>query len=685
MNPSKGILAVDIETASAADLKRVGQWAYAADESTDVYCVVFGYAERDGRYNYVTWEPGDELPGGVVDFITAGGKVVAHNASFEISIWRNILEPRYGFPALELEQVDDTQIRGLAVNLPMSLGGLAKALGCPVQKDTEGKALMLKMCKLTAAGVGRWSNAHDTRPNRARLVAYCRDDVGATLDCFYRLKPLGIAEELAYRVDKRINARGVYLDRKFAEDCMAVVLARKAELDTEVLTGATDWRAIHVKDSRNPSALKVFLKAHGVAIPTRTRKKTVDGKVVHRKSESTDKAAVVEMLAQEDVHPDVRMVLQNRLESTKATSLSKLARVADMVGRDGRLRFALQLYGAGTGRWTSSGLQVHNLPKDKLGDLADAVRECIRGRDLEGLKFLVDRPLEAVSSCLRSILCAAPGKELIAADWSAIEARVVAWLAGQADVLDVFARGEDIYVKAARDIGSDSRPLGKVATLALGYGMGVLTFVATAAKWGIALDLKEARRIQKAWREANAAIVGFWRDIEEAAKLAIDEPGTTFRAGRISAIASRGCLGLILPSGRTLRYWRPRLVMTETTIKIVDDEGNIEEKDIVREEIRFFTMGKDKSSMVEESTYGGKLAENVTQAVARDLLAAATVRLDREDPYRLVMHVHDSLVAEVDAGEGSVQHFEQALAVAPTWAGGLPLAAEGYRSTYFRG
>lgn len=687
----KGILAVDIETKSAADLRKVGQWAYAADESTDVYCVVFGYAESAGRYTFTEWAPGDELPRGVLDFVRAGGTVLAHNASFEISIWRNILEPRYGFPPLDLDRVDDTQIRGLALNLPMSLGGLAEVLGCPTQKDAEGAALMKKMSALVEVGVGEWKpldrsgTNHDTKANRARLVEYCRGDVGATLDCYYKLKPLDVSEILAYRVDKQVNARGVYLDREFAEACLAVVEARREELDGQVTDGLTDLRSAFLDDSRNPHALKAFLKSHGVEIPARTRKKKAGGKTTFTKSETTDKAAVVEILAREGLHPDVRAVLENRLESTKATSLAKLMRVDDMVGRDGRLRFALQFCGAHTGRWTSSGIQIHNLPKDKLGPLAEPVRAAILARDLEALKFLVDRPLEAVSWSLRSMICAAPGKELIAADWSAIEARVVAWLAGQADVLAVFARGEDIYIKAATDVGSKNRQLGKVCTLALGYGMGVLTFISTAAGYSIALDPKEARRIQKAWRDANSAIVGFWKGLEEAAKMAIEQPGTVFTAGKIRAVSSKGCLGLVLPSGRTLRYWKPSVVLATRKIQTVDDDGVIEEKEIETEEIRFFTMASDKSSMAEESTYGGKLAENVTQAVARDLLAAATVRVARVEPYEIVMHVHDSLAAEVPAGAGDVDEFCRLLATAPPWAGGLPLAAEGYRSRYFRG
>lgn len=686
LDPKKGVLGVDIETKSVVDLPRIGQWAYSEDESTDVYCVVFGYAEKEGEYEYFDWEPGTELPRDIRDFILYGGRVVAHNASFEFSIWQNILGDMYSFPSLTLHQLDDTQVLGMALNLPPGLDGLAQALGCPTQKDTVGKALMLKMCKLVPDGEGGRTNAHDTPANRERLVTYCRDDVGATLDCYFRLKPLDETEAQVYEVDKQLNARGVYLDREFAEDCTAMVLARKAELDTEVRSGTTDWRSMHLANSVNPYALKAFLKAHDVPIPTRNRKKKKKGGgFTYAKSASTDQAAVAEMLALPDLHPDVTLVLRNRQESTKATSLAKLGRVNDMVGRDGRLRYALWLYGANTARWTSSGLQVHNLPKDKLGPLSDAVRACIRARDLEGLKFLSDRPLEAISSCLRSVISAPTGREIIAADWSAIEARVVAWLAGQEDVLATCRRGEDIYVKAARDVGSDNRHLGKICTLALGYSMGLATFIESAAGYDVTLSIKEARRILKAWRDSNSAIVSFWREIEEAAKNAIGDPGTKYSAGLITAVSNGGCLGLVLPSGRVIRYWRPSLVMANSTIKMLDDDGTVHEKEIRREEIRFYTLGNDKKSMVPATTYGGKLAENVTQAVARDLLAAATVRINPVDSYDLIVHVHDSLAAEVDKGEGSVAEFERLLTETPYWAAGLPLAAEGYRSKYFKG
>lgn len=687
MDPLKGVLGVDLETASAADLKKVGQWAYAEHESTRVYCVVFGYAEREGFYTFVQWEPGDDLPPGLVEYLFAGGTLIAHNASFEASIWRVILE-RVSFPRVELDQWTDTQVLGLALNLPMALGGLAKALGCPIKKDEVGAALMRSMMNLEPDGRGGWFNENDTPKNRKRLLAYCKDDVGAMLDAYFKLKPLDVREALAYEVDKKINARGVCLDLELARSCSRLVKLRKKELDGEVLVGLSDdWRNMLIKDARNPTALKNFLEEHGVDVPTRTRKKIdkATGKAVYKKTASTDKAAVVEMLADPLLHPDVKIVLENRRESTKATSLAKLERVPLMVGVDGRLRYALQFLAASTGRWSSSGLQVHNLPKDKLGDLGAAVLNAIYAGDLEGLKFLADRPLEAVSQTLRSLIVAPEGRELVAGDYSAIEARVNAWLSGQEDILELFRSGVCVYTRAAHDVGSDDRQLGKVCVLALGYGMGVVTFVTTAAGWGIVLSLKEARRIQRAWRKANDKIVAFWHKLEEAAKAAIAEPGCPFYAGKIKAIASKACLGLVLPSGRVLRYWKPSIVTTEKTIKMVDEEGRIFEKVMAGEEIRFFSMGSDKKSMSSESTYGGKLAENVVQAIARDLLAEASVRVDRVEPYDLVMHVHDSLVAEVPRGAGDVREFCELISILPPWAKGLPLEADGYRDVRFRG
>jgi len=677
MNPRHGILGVDIETSSACDIK-FGAWAYSQHPSTIVYCVVFAHATRSGDYATIAWQPGDELPQDVVDYLEDGGLVLAHNVGFERSIWENILRGHW-FPPIAASRWRDTQALGRALNLPSSLEGLARALGCPVQKDLEGGKLMRAMATATPADGGGWSYPHDTPANRERLREYCAQDVAATLDCYFRMPALSKAEAAVWRVDQGINYRGVYLDRAFADQCSAVTAARKRELDDE----AFHVTAGELANSTAAPALKRWLVGKGVELPLVARKRA-NGATVE--TASTDKAAVAQILSDQALAADVRAVLENRQEANKATSLAKLERVGRMIGGDGRLRFALQFEGAHTGRWTSSGLQIHNLPKDKMSrEAGELVRAMLKRGSLDGLKIAADQPLAAISQSLRSVIAAPPGREIIAADYSAIEARVVAWLAGQGDVVQLFRDGVDVYTYAAENVGSADRQLGKVCVLALGYGMGAIKFADTAAAWGIPLELGEAQTIQRAWREANDRIVGFWETLEEAVRDALADPGETFLAGRIAATCCRDCLALRLPSGRVLRYWRPWTRTAAKLVRYVDDDGHIAEAERISNEVGFWGMGPDRRSMVRESTYGGKLVENVTQAVARDLLAEALVRLDGVEPYDVVMHVHDSIAAEVPEGAGDVGEFCEVMAATPPWAEGLPIAVEGYRDRRFRG
>jgi DNA polymerase len=433
-----------------------------------------------------------------------------------------------------------------------------------------------------------------------------------------------------------------------------------------------------------------WLKYRGVVLPKRTRKKK-DGS--YHKTETIDKLAVVELLRGE-LPEDVRLMLRNRAEASKAASLAKLNRVEPMVGTDGRLRFALNYCGAHTGRWTSEGLQLHNLPKNQLTAAASAlVRDLVEAEDPQALELVEARPLEALSQMLRSVVVAPPGRELIGADFSAIEARVCAWLAGQDDVVMFFhefdaqrragGKPKDFYIFTAESIDSDERQLGKVAALALQYGMGDVTFAGTAAKWGVPLTLLRARQVKLSWRLVNRCIAQWWRDLEDAAFAAVLEPGSKHRAGRVSFRSTGKVLLMRLPSGRSIRYWQPSIVLKTRVFQLVDDEGKQVQKSVTREELQFWKPAR--GAMVAETTYGGKLAENATQAVARELLAAGLVRLDGVAPYELVIHVHDSAAAEVPEGEGDPADFADRLAAAPPWAAGCPVAAEGWRDRRFRG
>jgi len=694
-----GTVGVDIETASRAEIKDLGAWAYSRHPSTKVYVVCWCYMEGGRPQEVNRWTPGDgPLPDGLVAYLLAGGRVLAHNASFEIAIWTNILVPDFGFPEVDVEQWLDSQSIGLELNLPAKLEGLAKALGTPVEKDNEGHRLMMKLARLDDDGrpVHRGKD-WDTPENRERLALYCDRDVLAMCHAWARMSPLTATEERVRRLDQKINARGVYLDQAYAMKLRRMAEKRSDRLADEAVR-ATSFECANATE---PRALKAWLKRRQIDLPLVTRKKP-DG--TFHKTESTDKTAVAMMLERDNLPEDVRGVLELRLEATKTTSLAKLARVEVMVGADGRLRNALQFHAAHTGRWSSTGLQIHNLPKDKLGPGASGlVGLLVEREDLDALEIVEQRPLNVLSQKLRSVIAAAPGMDLIAADFSAIEARVLAWLAGQDDAVGFFhqfdrellawekagrpkgGKPTDYYEFTAAGIGSKDRQLGKVAALALGYQMGAMKFHSTAADWGVPIERKLARKVQKAWRETNVMVKRFWDELQSAVITVVDDRDKVVAVGDFLRVyGNPHCVFIRLPSGRVIRYWRPSVRSTIKKGKRIDDEGAIVPFEFETTEIRFWTQNPSKNGMTIETTYGGKLAENVTQAVARDLLAEGLLRVEAAG-YPVVMHVHDSIASEVPEGTGNVDEFCWLMADLPQWAGGCPVAAEGYRAKRFRG
>lgn len=690
----EGVIGVDVETCSAADLKHFGAWAYSQHYSTRVWVVSFAYFRRDEPPGDVfRWYPDEVLPLDLLDFLQAGGRLLAHNAAFERAIWSNILEPAYGFPPVELEQWVDTQAIGCELNLPRSLEGLAFSLGTEVQKDKDGAALMRRLAKAELDEAGEVVYPGCTEDELERLSLYCDDDVLAMGEAWSSMEPLPLGEARVWELDKRINSRGVFLDQGYARR-----VRRLAERRVERLKHAAQAASFcEIPNAVAPPKLKKWLKSRGVELP-KVRKKNARGEWYM--AESTDKRALDELLGRADLPADVRDVLVSRQEATKETSLRKLRRVDAMVGTDGRLRDALQYCAAGTGRWSSSGLQIHNLPKDRLTPAAsELVDLAIDGESIETLELAEKRPLAALSQKLRSVIAAPPGRDLIAADFASIEACVLAWLAGQDDKLEflheyfaelrLFRNGErtakpqDLYEFTAESIGSDSRQLGKVAELALGYGMGDFKFADTATAWGVPLDLPTASKVKRAWRTTNRQIVAFWRELEEAAVSAVRAPGAIVQVGKLRVASSKACLAIALPSRRIIRYWRPSVEVTTKKVKWVNDEAEVVESEIEGPELRFWSQNEARTGMSPETTYGGKLVENATQAVARDLLAEALLRVD--PLYPVVMHVHDSIASEVDEGAGDVDEFCELMSAVPKWATGCPIDADGYRAKRFRG
>ena len=668
------ILGVDIETCSLVNIDTVGAWAYAEHPSTAVHCAVFGLSKGpDTPPRLCRWRPGARVPSWAVEHMRAGLPLLAHNAQFEIAVIEKILNPRHGWPLPKLAAWHDSLHYAAAANLPLSLAGLAAVLKGAVPKDEEGSKLMKRVAMVTEVD-GALVYPTLTPTEWDELLSYCETDVVSMLSCWFRLPPVPIEETLMMALDREIGRRGVMIDLPLVDRMTRMTSARKAQLADDAFLASDSYLA----NAISAPGMKTWLAERGVALPKAVRKRP-DGSF--EAIPTIARKAVLDLLKQQGLAADVRSVLETRLEAGKTASLAKLKRVPQMVGVDGRLRFALRYSKANTGRWSSEGVQVHNLSKDHLGGARSLVHAMVRAGDSEGLAFVAERPLDALSQMLRSTLIAAPGMDLIGGDFSAVEARVLAWLAGQDDVLEVFESGRDIYVEDAAKIGSTNRQLGKVQRLALGYGMGAVKFVSSALDYKVVLTLKEARRVQKGWREANPMIVQFWKDCEDAMRSAIETPNKVFTAGRILVRGDGTCLQARLPSGRAIRFWRPHTKWVKKKIETVDDDGNLVVREFESNEIRFFTPTGRRMEV--ENTYGGKLAENFTQAASRDLLTRALLRVN--PTYPVVMHVHDSILSEVPTGTGDVTEFCTLMAQRPEWAPDLPVAVEGYRGSYFRG
>ncbi len=675
MSLAEGTLAIDFETQSALPID-VGSPAYAEHPSTRVHCVCGAWWRGGAITDRWSWVPGQELPAQAVAHIAAGRAVAAHNAGFESSILRYHLHPKHRWPTVRHQQwIDTAELAGLHA-LPAKLEGIAAVLGSPIQKDMEGHALMLKLCK---AGVV------PTPEQLQRLIAYCHTDVDATLHVLARIPRASYTatERAVMAVDRKINAIGIPVDREFAATMARFAQRRQRQLNARVAE-VSDYELLNV--TRSAAGLKDELTNLGLPVDK------LPIETVH------------ELLARSNLRDDVRALLECRAEGSSSTSLKKLDRVAEMVNSDGRIRQMLRYANAHTGRWSSGGLQVHNLPRTRKaeGYDADALRFAIETEDYDAAVLASTNLLRGLSWQLRSVVRAPEGYEIIGGDYSAIEARVVAWLAGQSDVLQLFADGDaavratgkrtpDIYVEDAKKIPSDDRQLGKVARLGCGFGMSAWTFVGQAAKAGIELDLKQAFTIVSSWRKSNPKIVALWRDLDDAVHESLQQMGAARVVGRCTVTFNGKALRIQLPSGRSLHYWKPTTAFRERKLRTVTPEGTVKFKVAQMRELHYWEENKARNGMAPTSTYGGKLTENITQAVARDLLAEALLRLDATE-YVVFLHVHDSIAALVPAGTGDLDEFAALTSELPVWAKGpaawdkgLPNFVEAYRSNRFKG
>lgn len=668
-------LHIDFETRSTVDLRKTGVHKYAKDITTDVWCMA--YKIDDGETKL--WASGEPHPEEVLDYVEKGGLVYAHNAQFELAIWNHIMHPRYGWPELLVENTRCTMAMCHALALPASLEKAAGAVGLDISKDMSGRRLMLQMAKPRRTNDDGTIVWWDDDERKQRLFSYCKTDVDVEYGLEKRLLELSPSEQKVWALDQLINNRGVYIDLDSVHKAVDLVESEKKDMNKRVKKITKGG----VTTANQVAKLKTWCEDNSGL-----------------KIETLNKNGIATLLEQE-LPEDVREVLEIRQAYAKASTAKLNAMIASACD-DSRARGLFQYHGANTGRWAGRRIQLQNFPRGGLSmEEIDWVAQNFTNPDL--IKLVHGNPMSVVSDCLRSMICASPGKDLICADFSAIEARVLAWLAGEEDVLQVFRDGKDIYLHEATGIykrtitkeDKDERQIGKVATLALGYGGGVGAFQSMAAIYGIDVGDESAEEIKKAWRGARELTVRYWKDCEEAAKNAIRNKGQSFRAGAVGRNVIYKVLGSFLfcrlPSGRCLSYPFPGL----REVGFYRDEEQKVRRCSVEKLDRYKDAGLDtwtntavtfrgtdiNNQWGEMDTYGGKLVENITQAVARDLLSESMIRAE-DAGYPVVLHVHDEVACEVKSGD--LEEFEALLAETPKWAPELPMEAEGWKGRRYR-
>lgn len=656
-------LSIDFETRSAVDLKATGVYPYAESETTDVLCMAYAFDDEEVEL----WVPGEPVPLRIVEHVIDGGAMRAWNASFERTIWRAILRPRYGFPHVHDEQWHDTAAEAAAMALPRSLDQASKVTGVAEEKDDAGYRLMLQMSKPRRRDPDGTIVWWDTPAKLERLYAYCKQDVRTERAIAKVVRRLTPHEREIFLLDQRVNDRGVRVDLALVDAAQVVadIGTERANVVLRQLTNGT------VSEVTNHAKLAEWLRSQGVD------------------TDSVAKPVVAELLEGDDLTPIVRQALETRADAGR-TSIAKLKAFVDVAGKDGRARGLLFYHAASTGRWGGKLLQPHNFPRGEVEDVERFI-PLVMQHDYDTID-LVEHPIVVVSSMLRSMLTAEPGHDLVVADFSAIEARVVNWLAGQEDVLALFRqydktqdkRFEPYTVNATKlyNIPFEQvqkfphRQLGKAQELGCGFGMGPAKFVTSAKDvYGLTITDVEAKRAVDAYRATHKMVKAFWYETENAVKEAITVPGApvTFGdRGRLKAVVAGAYLYIVLPSGRPLVYAAPRIVMAPPPW------GGPDHPQIEISCVNGYTRKWGR-----ERVYGGLLVENITQAVARDLMADAMLRGEARG-YLPVLSVHDEVVAEVPKDFGSVEEFEAIMCELPAWAEGCPVAAEGWRGERYR-
>lgn len=646
-------LAIDIETYSSRDLAKCGVYKYV--EAKDFEVLLFACSIDGGSpivYDLHSDKSNGLLSDDILNALTDPAVIkTAFNASFE----RTCLSKYLGID-LPADQWYCTMVHAAMLGLPFSLDVVGKVLKLDVLKSATGKALIKYFCtpcKPTKANGGRTRNLpeHDSE-KWSDFMKYCAQDVAAEQAIAKKIAFFKIpdAERRMWVLDQKINDTGVLVDPVLIDQAITMSNSNTTALTKE---------AIDLTQLSNPNSaaqLKKWLSAESGTSAT-----------------SLNKGALPELL-QSSSSDTMTRVLTIRQEMAK-TSVKKYEAMLKSKCDDNRIRGLLQYYGANrTGRWAGRLVQVQNLPQNHLPDL-DLARQLVRQGDIEMVQMLFGNVADTLSQLIRTAFIARPGHRLVVADFAAIEARVIAWLAGEKWRLDVFNSHGKIYEASASQMfkvpissvtkGSPLRQKGKVSELALGYQGGPNALINMGAL-NMGILEEELPKLVAMWRQANPAIVRLWDRVNYSAiEAATGSPATI--AHGIKFFTANNVLYIELPSGRRLCYLRPRVELSKFGNDCLTYEG----------------MDQTTKQWGKQDTYGGKLVENIVQAIARDCLAHTLLQLD-EKGYRIVMHVHDEVVLEVPETETALEQVNKIMSQRIPWAPGLPLTADSYETTYYK-
>ena len=664
-------ISLDFETYSECDIRSAGAWIYAKDKSTRVLCMAYAIEDEAPQL----WLPNQPLP----DFINYPSlyEIHAWNSFFEWVIWTHVLKQ----PTPPITQWHDTAGLSSAMALPRALGMCGTVLGLSDDQLKSKRGYYL-IQKLSIPNVMNGDKAL-----LKEMYDYCLQDVVTERAIAKKLYKLNATERKVWVLDQKINIRGIKVDRPKIKDAIYVYENVQDKLKSEL---------IKLTDLDNPNSQKQFL---GWMLDKGLLVDNVQKSTLRLVLDSPDKFGTHEAIK-------LKMALAK-------TAPKKYLSMKEKIGSGTRLHGNIMYHGASTGRWVSTGVNLQNIARPTLD--ADKSIELIGKRDLTVFEKENIDPMEALSSGIRGMLIPTQGNKFIVGDYASIEARALAWLAGQEDKLEIF-RGDGkiyehasskIYKKPIADITKDERFIGKISELACGYGGGAKAFKVMAKNYGVDIPHKEAEKIKQQWRKANQKIVNFWYDCDKAVSRCIQD-GKVHTVGKIQYGVANNFLMCKLPSGRRLYYYRPKVSYKKVFCYKIPESGDspeltfiyykseypslevfkanakkegVEPFEFNAVDVSFWGTDSKTRKWCQQETYGGKLVENITQAVARDIMADSMLLLE-DAGFEIVLTVHDEIISEVE--NGTVERFKEIMERPPTWGQDIPIQVEAYESTRYR-